>query len=237
MSRAPQRIIDLAWLLKPVRNEVLGLLVNGYIFRTLQEIVRRNKRLQGQPRGKFSDWSRVIYAVATSVAVRRLAAESHQPHDVSLKKLLDDAISDPRDLWPCLETHFPKEAHAAMLAVRRTSAANPEINAARRLLSADRALLLQNCRAAVDFANKRAAHSNSRVKVRSKFRDLDRAIDTIHSITEKIILLLYGQPDDLFAEMLDRKIVSGWDEIFLEPWATRETLGLRLGEMEPPSLA
>jgi hypothetical protein len=84
MSRAPQRIIDLAHLLKPVRNEVIGLLFNRYVFRTLQEIGRRNKRLQGQPRGKFSDWSQVIYAVATSVAIRRLASENYQPDDVSL---------------------------------------------------------------------------------------------------------------------------------------------------------
>jgi hypothetical protein len=46
MSRAPQRIIGLAHLLKPVRNEVIGLLFNHYVFLALREIVRRNKRLQ-----------------------------------------------------------------------------------------------------------------------------------------------------------------------------------------------
>jgi len=232
MSRAPQRIIDLAHLLKPVRNEVIGLLFNRYVFRTLQEIGRRNKRLQGQPRGKFSDWSQVIYAVATSVGIRRLASENYQQDDISLKKILDDAIRDPRDLWTCFQKHFPNEAEAAMRAARHRRGV--EADACRRLLGSDRALLLRQCKKAIEFANRRAAHSNPRAEVRTKFRDLDQAIDAIRMITEKFTLLLYDERHDLFAEMLSRKISTGWDAIFLEPWATRETLALPLGEMEPP---
>lgn len=234
MSRAPQRIIDLAYLLKPVRNEVVGLLLNRYIFRTLQEIVRRNKRLQGQPRAKFSEWSQVIYAVATSVGIRRLASENYQPNDISLKKILDDAIRDPRDLWGCFEKHFPDEAERAMRAARQSRGARFEADACRRLLGDDRALLLRQCKKTIEFASRRAAHSNPSAEVRTKFRDLDQAIDAIRAITEKFILLLYDQPHDLFAEMLGRKILPGWDAIFLEPWATRATLTLPLGEMEPP---
>lgn len=235
MSRAPQRIIDLAHLMKPVRNEVVGLLFNRYVFRTLQEIGRRNKRLQGQPRGKFSDWSQVIYAVATSVGVRRLASENYQLDDISLKKILDDAIRDPRDLWPCFEKHFPSEAERAMFAARQGGGVRFEADACRRLLGSDRALLLRQCKKAIEFANRRAAHSNPRAEVRTKFRDLDQALDAIRMITEKFTLLFYDEPHDLFAEMLSRKISTGWDAIFLEPWATRETLALPLGEMEPPA--
>ena len=234
MSRAPQRIIDLAHLLKPVRNEVIGLLFNRYVFRTLQEIGRRNKRLQGQPRGKFSDWSQVIYAVATSVGIRRLTSEHYQQDDISLKKILDDAIRDPRDLWTCFQKHFPNEAARAMLTARQRGGAGFEADACRRLLGDDRAMLLRQCKKANEFASRRAAHSNPSAQVRTKFRDLDQAIDTIRMTTEKITLLLYDEPHDLFAEMLSRKISTGWDAIFLEPWATRETLALPLGEMEPP---
>jgi hypothetical protein len=234
MSRAPQRIIDLAHLLKPVRNEVVGLLFNRYVFRTVQEIVRRNPRLQGQPRGKFSDWSQVIYAVATSVGIRRLASENYQRDDVNLKKILDDAIRDPRDLWTCFEKHFPNEAEIAMRAAREKAGVDFEAEACRRLLTADRAQLLRQCKKAIEFASRRAAHSNPSAEVRTKFRDLDLAIDTIRLITEKFTLLLYDEPHDLFAEMLRRKILQGWDEIFLEPWATRETLTLPLGTIEPP---
>ncbi|MDO8434404.1 MAG: hypothetical protein Q7S58_18540 [Candidatus Binatus sp.] len=234
MSRAPQRTIDLADLLIPVRNEVVGLLFNRYVFRTLQEIVRRNKRLQGQSRRKFSDWSQVIYGVATSVGIRRLTSEHYQRRDISLIKILDDAIRDPSDLWTGFEKHFPNEAESAMLEARQRGSAPFEADACRRLLGDDRALLFRQCKKAIEFANKRAAHSNLSADVRTKFRDLDQAIDAIRTITEKFILLLYDQPYDLFAEMLSRKILPGWDAIFLEPWATRETLALSLGEMEPP---
>jgi hypothetical protein len=234
MNRAPQRVIDLAYLLQPVRNEVIGLLFNRYVFRTLQEIGRRNRRLRGQPRGKFSDWSQVVYAVANSVGIRRLASENYQENDISLKKILDDAIRDPSDLWTCFEKHFPNEAERAMLAGHQSGGAPSEEDACRRLIGEDRKLLLRHCRKAVEFANKRACHGNLSAQVRTKFRDLDQAIDAIRTITEKFTLLLYDDRHDLFAEMLSRKISPGWDAIFLEPWATRETLALPLGEMEPP---
>jgi hypothetical protein len=234
MSKAPQRIIELAQLLRPVRHEVVGLLGSRYIFRTLQEIVRRNPKLQGQPRGKFSVWSQTTYAVATSVHIRRLASENYQRDDVSLKKLLDDAIRDPHDLWSCFEKHFPNDAKSAMRAGRSKDGVPSEAEACRRLLGADRAHLLRECTKAIEFANRRAAHANPSAVVRTKFRDLDQAIETIRQTTEKFFLLLYGEPHDLFAEMLSRKISAGWSDIFLEPWATKETLELPLGTMEPP---
>jgi hypothetical protein len=55
-------LYDFAWDLREIRREVMGLLCNRYIFRTHQEIVRRNSRLQGSPRGRFSDWIQTIYA-------------------------------------------------------------------------------------------------------------------------------------------------------------------------------
>jgi hypothetical protein len=200
----------------------------------LQEIIRRNGRLQGLPRGKFSDWSQVLYAVATSVHIRRLANESYQRQDISLTKILDDAIRDPRDLWRCFDKHFPLEAERAMLAARRRGTAPLEVEACRRLLGYERTLLLRQCEKAIEFASRRVAHSNPSVEVRTKFRDLDQAVDAIRLITEKITLLLYDRPHDLFEEMMSRKISPGWDAIFLEPWATREMLALPLGEMEPP---
>ena len=104
-----------------------------------------------------------------------------------------------------------------------------------RLLGAERAQLLRQCKKAIGFASRRAAHRNPFAQVRTKFRDLDQAIDAIRLTTEKFTLLLYDEPHDLFAEMLSRKILPGWDEIFLDPWATKEILALPLGMMEPPS--
>jgi hypothetical protein len=42
---------------------------------------------------------------------------------------------------------------------------------------------------------------------------------------------------DLLEEMKRRKLLKGWDSVFLEPWATRERIELPLGEMSPPLAA
>jgi hypothetical protein len=235
VSKAPQRIIDLAYELRPVCEEVRGLLCNRYIFGTLLEIVRRNPRLQGQPRGKFSEWTQVLYAVAASVSVRRLVSGSYQRKDVSLTRVLDDAIRDASDLFPCFNRHFPSDAKRALLAARRGNESNLETNACKRLLGTDRRQLLAKCRGAIEFGSRRAAHNNPSVEVSTKFHDLDQAIHAIRATTEKLGLLLYDEPRDLSAEMMSRKLRRGWDSIFLEAWATEETLKLPLGEMVPPS--
>jgi hypothetical protein len=120
-----------------------GFRFNRYIFRTLQEIDRRNKRLQGQRHDKFSDWSQVIYAVATSVGIRRLASENYQGDDISLKKILDDAIVILATCGKCSEKRFPGQAERAMLEARQRGGVHVEIDACRRLLDYDRALLLR----------------------------------------------------------------------------------------------
>jgi hypothetical protein len=137
-------------------------------------------------------------------------------------------------LWACFEKNFPDDAARAMRTVGAKCSTQSEVEECRRLLGADRAQLLRKCAKAIEFANRRAAHSNPSVEVRTKVRDLDQAIDAIRLTTEKLILLVCDEPRDLLAEMLSRKILPGWDEIFLEPWATKETLELHLGTMEPP---
>lgn len=234
MGKAPQRIIELAKLVQPVREEVIGLLCNRYIFRTHQEIVRRNKRLQGTPRGKFCDWIQVIYGIAASVGIRKLASETYRPDDVSLKRFLDDAIANPVDLLPCFERNFPSETYKAK-APSHDRQGVVEAEVCRRLIGADRSFLLRSCTKAIEFASKRAAHTNPAVLVRTKVRNVDQAIDAIREITEKYILLLYDRPRNLLTEMRNRKLPQGWDLVFLERWAKKETLALPLGEMEPPA--
>jgi hypothetical protein len=86
------RMAQLRQMLWAVHDEALQLLFNRYVFRTLQEIVRTNERLQGVPRGKFSVWSQVIYGVANGIAVRRLGSDKCGPDDVSLTRFIDLGI-------------------------------------------------------------------------------------------------------------------------------------------------
>jgi hypothetical protein len=227
---------DFAWTLKEIRNEVMGLLCNRYVFRTVQEIVRRNPHLQGSPRGRFSDWTHTVYATANAVAVRRLASQ-YDANDVSLLKLLDDIIRDPKLFWPRFERFFPEDAAAAKAAMATESSGLAEdwnSKGVRRLVGRDRSSLINAAEKANQFASKRVAHNNPSAEVRTKFRDLDQAIDTVKELAEKYFLLIYEERGDLLRVMVERKLPKGWDAIFLEPWTTEDVLVEKLGEMEPP---
>lgn len=253
---------DITRRMRRINEEVIGLLFNRYVFRTHQEIVRLNPNLQGRPRCILSEWAQFVYAQAASIGVRRLAAQESEPDDVSLVGLIDLLIQDPNGLWECFSQHCPEDATLAWEteAQKGTSQDGLAISACRRLLGEDRRVLISAARKAVHFASKRVAHSVPDVQVNTTFFDLDDAIDTVTATAEKYSRLLLarvlrgldpldgaqrsdymfvvqlGQHLDLFQEMKRSKLAKGWDEIFLEPWASPETINLPLGEMAPPRL-
>jgi hypothetical protein len=249
-------------LLRDIREEVIDLLFNRHVFRTHQEIVRLNPRLQGRPRSIFAEWAWVVYAVANAMGVRRLASHTYQDSDLNLVRLLDMFIRDPVGFWSCFERHYPQDAAQARAEVLRKAGGLEEgweILACKRLLSEDRKALINAAEKANRFASKRAAHSVPDAAVSTTFSDLDDAIDTLKRITEKYTVLvscqkrellepahLAGTPTvyplltelekgrDLLEEMKSRKLPEGWDSIFLEPWASSSTIARPLGETPPP---
>lgn len=76
--------------------------------RTIQEIARRNPRLEG----RFCLWTQVIYAVAASITIRRIAGTTYEPDDVNLMRLFDCILRDPEVLWVAFEKHFPRAKRA-----------------------------------------------------------------------------------------------------------------------------
>lgn len=255
---------DPADLLRNIREEVIGLLFNRYVFRTHQEIVRLNPRLQGRPRSIFSEWAQVVYAQAAAAGVRRLAGQDPEQGDVNLVGFLDSLVRNPQGFWESFLEHYHEEAarsRAIELKVG-TPHADVETRACRRLLGEDRRSLISAAQKAVHFATKRVAHSVPDAPVRTTFSDLDEAIDTLVALTEKYTRLLFarklreleplhraGQPTaylwvlqlsqhiDLIEEMKRRKLQDGWKEIFLGRWASREDLERPLGDMRPPKRA
>jgi len=254
-----------AQLLRSIREEVIGLLFNRYVFRTHQEIARLNPQLQGEPRIIFCRWAQVIYVQANAAGVRRLASATHKAGDVNLVRLLEMLIRDPGRLWDCFQGHYPGDAARVRAEILKKQGALPtgwEILACKRLLSEDRKAVISAAEKANQFASKRVAHSVPDVVVNTKFSDLDDAIEVVRRITEKYTLLVCaerrheleplrraGKPTvypllvqmekniDLLEEMKRRKLPKGWDSIFLEPWATPEIIARPLGEMPPPKLA
>jgi hypothetical protein len=256
--------LDAPRLIRNVREEVIGILFNRYVFRTHQEIVRLNPKLQGRPRSIFTEWAQVVYAQAVAVGVRRLAGQDPEQGDVNLVGFLDVLIRDPKDLWEGFQEHYPEDATRAREALRNEGPLEPgwEMSACRRLLGEDRRVLISVAQKAVHFASKRVAHSVPDVPVSTTFFDLDDAIDTLKTITEKYTRLLFAKKlrelepldhagesteylyirqlsehVDLLEEMKRRKLQKGWDEIFLEAWASREDIECPLGEMAPPKRA
>jgi hypothetical protein len=255
---------DPADLLRNIREEVIGLLFNRYVFRTHQEIVRRNPKLQGRPRSLFSEWAQIMYEHAAPIGVRRLAGQDPEQGDVNLVGFLELLIRDPSGLWECFLQHYPEDAARARetLAKEGPLQTGWEISACKRLLGEDRKALISAAQKAVHFASKRVAHSVPDVPVKTTFDDLDDAIDTARMITEKYMRLLLakrlrqleplhraGQPTDylyvrqlsedidLLEVMKRHKLPRGWEEIFLEPWSSRGDIELPLGEMRPPKQA
>ncbi len=240
----------------------MGLLLDRYVFRTHQEIVRRNPKLQGRPRSIFSEWAWAVYAQAAAVGVRRLASQDPKQGDVNLVGFLDFLIRDSQGLWESFLQHCPKDAARARGILEKKAPLQNgwEITACRRLLGEDREALIRVAHKTIHFASKRVAHSVPNVPVRTTFADLDEAIDTLKTMTEKYTRLCFarmlreleplhraGQPTayswvaqlsqriDLLEEMKLRKLQDGWKEIFLEPWASRKVIELPLGDMSPPT--
>ena len=222
---------DWAVPLQSIRKEIITLLFNRYIFRTIQEITRRNRRLLNAP-GPFTQWTQILYAVTNGVAVRRLSSQSHKKDDVSFIRLLDMIIPHAVVLYGQLEHHFPDDLNDP--SKQKDDDRQGEIDVCKRLIGEDRKILLKATEKTVHFASKRVAHHNTGVPVRTTFADLDHAIDTLKTLAEKYVSLIFDEKKDLYQEMIQTKLRKDWDAIFLEPWATREMLALRLGEMVPP---
>lgn len=250
----------IAHMLRDIREEMIGLLFNRYVFRTHQEIVRLNPKLHGRPRSIFHEWAWSVYGVANSMGVRRLASSTYEDGDINLVRLLDILIKDPGSTWECFERYYPDDAARARDEVNKigSPALSGEMLACRRLLGEDRKAVINAAEKTNRFASKRAAHSVPAAKVSTKFSDLDEAIDVLTRLTEKYTLFVYStllgslkaehdagkstmypwlaqlKNRGLLAEMKSSKLPEGWDSIFLEAWATPAMIAQSLGDIPPP---
>jgi len=180
---------------------------------------------------------------------------------VNLVGFLELLIRDPKGLRDYFLKYYPEDAAQAREALAKEGAlqVNREVSACKRLIGEDRRAVISVAQKAVLFASKRVAHSVPDVQVKTTFSDLDDAIETAKTISEKYTRLLFakklreleprhrvGQPTDylytrqlsehvdLQEEMKRRKLSKGWDEIFFEAWASREIVEQPLGETPPP---
>ncbi len=132
--------------------------------------------LQTSPTLKLG--AQIIYAVATSVSVRRLASEHYQQTIIASRKSWMTRSAILATCGRVSRSTFQTKRSARCWQRARKGAGTSRLMPADCLLGDDRALLLSQCRKAIEFASRRAAHSNPSVEVHTKFRDLDQAIYT-----------------------------------------------------------
>jgi hypothetical protein len=247
--------MDTNTLINEIREQVVQICINRYIFRVHQEIIRRNPALLDRPRHVFGDWARTVYVAAATSAIRRLSSGSGEDGDVSLVRLIDDLIRNPGHLWPYLVREYPNETaavHAEMIAKNGSLPEGWELGASTKVLGIQRALVIRTSDDVNRFASKRIAHHVPAVAVSTTFDQLDSAIDTATKITEVCnrvyCLALLGQlpTGDSRAHLLQleaarnldseakRRLPAGWERVFLIPWATEEIISHPLGDLKPP---
>ena len=206
-----------AKLIREIATDTASLLLNRYIFRQGQEVVRRNRKLHGE----FNSWMQVNYVTAASSGIRRHLLPKKKDGDVSLVRLLDEMIQAPHA--------YTREDFLSYYRPRGwTEMANQWFDnfggrsgdhLSKSILSTDRKEFIRKGSRVQDFATARVAHLLLRPKPKATYNDLDDALDCLEKLTEKY-LLMFGNTSRLLQAEL-RKLNPKWGEIFLHPWATR----------------
>jgi hypothetical protein len=204
-------------LIREIAKDTASLLLNRYIFRQVQEVVRRNQDLHGT----FNRWMQVNYMTAASSGIRRHLLPKRKDGDVSFVRLLDEMIQAPQT--------YSREDFLSYYRPRGwTEKADRWFDhfggrggdhLSKRILGADRKEFIQKGSRVQDFATARVAHLLFRQTPRATFDDLDDALDCLERLIEKY-LLVFGNTGTLLQAEL-RKLDPNWSKVFLQPWATR----------------
>jgi hypothetical protein len=206
-------------LLREIAKDAASLLLNRYIFRQMQEVVRRNRNLHGI----FNRWMQVNYMTSASSGIRRHVLPQKKDGDVSLVRLLDEMIQAPQEYSreDFLSYYRPLGWTAEMDRKFHEFARRGGDHLSRRILGADRAEFVRKAVKIQDFATSRIAHLLLKPTPRATYNELDDALDCLERLTEKY-LLMFGNRGRLLQGEL-RKLNPDWGKVFLQPWASRHT--------------
>lgn len=201
------------WLTK-IYNDVQGLLINRYVFREVQRIIRSNPQIQRQ--SAFYEWMKNVYNAAVVIGIRRQL--DTDKNSISFVRLFQEILKNPKIL--------SRERYIALYAGSRlpnsyvqrgfnkfSGAGQPHVNPDR--IKADLSTLTQTAAEIRKYANKRIAHFD-----RSRFRNLptdaevDEALDYLEDLLKKYMALFR-------AEIYHRIVPTwqyDWKQIFRYPW-------------------
>jgi hypothetical protein len=206
----------LKWL-DVIAGDIIELLINDYVFKEVQKIIRFNQRLQ-QTESIFFEWMGSVFAHSSAVGVRRQAGLSDR--SISLRRLLVELQKYPRlvtreyhkNLYKNMSTRIQRAADNAYDTY--VGPGRTELDPAR--IQEDIDLL--------SSASERIRHYTDRVVAHYDERGLRKPIPTFHDLSNCLL-----EMDELvlkYSELMkgEAKItllptfLYDWKSIFQIPW-------------------
>lgn len=200
------------WL-EIIREEVMGLVRNKYIFWKLGDIVKNNPEIQ-KPNSfyKFAGDTYFAYAV---MGIRRQTKPNKD--SISFVGLLEEIVEMPcvlsREGFVALyeeDARFEARHDFAQFAQKDAEYVDPD------MVQQDLHKLQELGDPVENLADRQIAHYDKRpAKNIPSFGELDACIDFLAELTEKYWLLFKAE---VLVDLLVMPIVDNWEEVFRQPW-------------------
>lgn len=210
----------ICWFRK-IMADVQDLLLDDYLFRALQEIVRTNPNFEGRS-GLFTQWMASGYAQAAAVGIRRHAKADHD--SISLRRGLEEVKSYPslisRDHYLELFEGRPEwlveQATEDFAEIAGTDGTHIKVESVEEHL----AELREAVQAIEHYVDRRVAHYDRRglVQPAPTFGDLTNALNKLEAIFEFYWRFLTGESSELLPHPQ-----FDWQDVFSFPWVPPET--------------
>jgi hypothetical protein len=214
MPRNDQLIDKWNRWIKIIYKDLQGLLIMRHIFWEVQEIIKRNDRIQ--KRSTFYKWMGSTYSASVSVGIRRQVDERRD--SVSLLRLLSDMKRNP--------TALTRERHRSLYSPENLKvgladrcfdkySGTGKAHADANKIEADIEKLKTATAEVKHYVDKSVAHMNaSRLTRIPKFRNVDFALNLLEGLLKKYLLLLHADAHTSILPVWQ----YDWKAIFREPW-------------------
>ncbi len=200
-----------------IKEEVQLLVISKHIFWSVQDIIKKNPRIQVA--SDFYNFLGNWYVAYSAMGVRRQV--KIDPQSISFARLLTEISETPellsRAYYKSLYTGSIVEPWADKHFDRLAGVGEPHVPTV--TVHAELSSLRDTARSCEELADRRIAHRDKRpMKRPPKFSELDRSIDLLDKLYVRYLRLFHAQA----METLMPTYQYDWQEIFRFPWIPSE---------------